>query len=290
MNVLVVGTGFWGTAIAMRLRRHHDVLTIDSREGRSGSGAAQGLARLDWLRSATLGRVIPSWWSRAHDEAAEAHLVGLGPLGVTERVTTWANPGLKERPGMLLLDPSKARSAPDFALRVTKVESSKLGARVETDGNPGSWMADRVVLALGAWTDHILRRSGLQPLGVDVLSGSTAIVTGLPMNGSSVLTHIWAPYRHVSARTWGKECALVGASMAKGLDDQEQYEAMLARARGIWPGLEVVTRLQGYRPVGPGGQAYVGEVAPNVIAATGGARIGLVLAGGIARRVEELIS
>jgi glycine/D-amino acid oxidase-like deaminating enzyme len=147
---------------------------------------------------------------------------------------------------------------------------------------------DRAVVAAGIWTEELLLRSGYPKLGISVLGGSS--VLGVPRKElSGVRTHVWAPYKHVSMRPWGDGQVQIGSTLVKGQNDEPAYERMLEHIRLLWPHVELGVRLRGYRPVGPDGRVFVDRIAPGILAAVGGARVGLLLAGGVARRVEELL-
>ena len=286
-SVGIVGAGFWGGAVQKVLGRHFDVSVVDPGDHRAASGAAQGLVKLDWLRSATLASVIPAWWGRAHDEASEALLVALGARETVELVTAWNKPEATHRGGLLLVDPHEARAKVDFRARVLRVEQwdHHVAVKLEDDD---TLVFDRVVLATGVWTDRLLEASGYPKLGITEMAGSTVICEGEGPR-DVVWTHVTSPYKHITVRPWKERLSQLGATVAKGPDDQSAFEAMMGRVRKQWPQLDPTVRLQGWRPVGPEGRAVVDKVAPGIVVATGGARIGLALAGGIARRVEDLL-
>jgi glycine/D-amino acid oxidase-like deaminating enzyme len=290
MSVAVIGGGFWGGAIQRHLKNKAVVTVMDPGDTKAASNAAQGLARLDWLRSPTLRRVIPDWWGRAHDEASEAALVRLGAEEVAELVSTWSRPEPVRRDGLLLVDAAQARAEVDYRVRVLGL--SQIGNHVLVKLEDDDSMAfDRVVIAAGVWSDRLLEASGLPKLGLQTWAGSTVLARARKQDADlhAVQTHITSPYRHISMRPWRGPMVQIGATVVKGLDDQEQYDRMMERAKALWPGLAPSVRLQGWRPVGPDGQAVVERVSKGIIVATGGQRIGLVLAGGMARRVEELL-
>ena len=161
-------------------------------------------------------------------------------------------------------------------LTLTRIESRVLGV----DGPRGRLLADRTLLASGAWTDGLLKQLGLS-LGVKPIRGQMVLFnTGRPgarrvlMQGS----------RYLVPRLDGR--VLAGSTEEDvGFDTSTTDEAirgLIAFAKRLVPVLAnatIETTWAGLRPGSPGGLPFLGPVPgfENLFIAAGHFRSGLQL-------------
>ena len=283
VDVIVIGAGFWGTAITLGLRqRRREVLCLDGDEPSAASRAAGGLAYPDDPVQ-QLGARLPGWWRERHSQACLAFCEQGASEGWMERsgelFCTRRNPEPRFREGLWLADcPRLLSIAAARPFRVERIQRHSRGWRV------GEWEASTVVLATGCFTDALLEASGLPATGVARLAGQALFVA---KSGSQIpLTFGYrlagdTRTRKATERRWTPGVVRIGDTL-----DGPTHQGQLQALRDLAGGPEVGQTF-GLRPVLP--QLLVDAVEPGLIVATGGHRTGLTTAGGIALRVSELV-
>lgn len=287
-DLIVVGAGFWGVATALLAeRRGLTVTLIDSASQYSGSRAASGYASLDWFKGEQ--RQEASWSL----SAAREHGVVLR-AGVTLVRTGFGSDRKISAPiDWRVFDPVQwfALRRPDIVCTVQHLVGRRVVLAPPSGGTEAVSAARGVVVCAGVWTDRLLALSGLQVLGVKSLPGSAAFYEGNHV-GDRVVLHGINPYRHYAIRSWPDGTTRVCATLEKrGVAHRQQYvDAMCAAVqKDLGPGASVVRRIvSGERPMledGPTAKL----VDENVVAASGGGRVGASLAFWYARRSLELL-
>lgn len=269
--ILVVGAGYWGTAITLGLcAAGHEVVCLDCGEPGYASRVAGGLV----YPESRLGERAPAWWTARHTAASRTYLHEAGLREYGEDVHSRYRPQPRFRPGLGLVDDARLP-----APRRARVERLEAGWTVSTTAGP--WSAECVVLAAGVGTDRLLERAGLPPLGVMAVPGRALLVEGPPLLRPLSLAYRLAGdtrTRKCTARNWSAGRNRVGDTV--GGEDGEQWEVLAAFAG---PG----ETLSGQRPALP--RLHVEIQAEGLIVATGANRDGLLTAGGAALRVLELV-
>lgn len=263
-DLVVVGGGYWGVATTLLAEQQGlRVLLVNQHRDDSASRNASGYFAQGWYKGA--------WEQRALRGLYHAEKYGIVARNTGARIV--ANKGERFRQDWWTFSPSKFLSvrAPDVQGEVTTVQSG--GVTVNDVLRP----AKAVVVACGAWTDSLLTRSGFAPLGVTPLYGTGVILEGAD-DWSGVLLREINPYRQVAVREWGPKRLRVCATLETDPAKHESYvTAMMSKVQDRVSGWREVARLRGARPVCSTGPT-VKEVAPGVIAASGGGRIGGMLA------------
>ncbi len=286
---MVVGAGFWGTAISLALREAgREVLCLDCDQPGAASPAAAGL-----VRQSTLDRLAvsgPRWWTEQHSQACQDFLQwgmaeGWARLG-QERIVSDYQPRL--RPGLWCVECAQLLSlAGAESGRVVRLEPRSGHWWVETEEGPVQ--ARQVVVAAGFFSDALLAASHLPTLGIQPLPGS-----GLLAQASRpLLEPLTLAYRltgdtrtrTATARNWVGNRVRVGDTLEPGEHEQmEVLRQLLEQAGGQGP----IVKRWGIRPALV--QLCVEKVAENLVVASGGKRTGLATAAGAARRVVDLLS
>jgi glycine/D-amino acid oxidase-like deaminating enzyme len=265
LDVLVIGGGYWGSAITRLLRASElTVLCLDGRVEGAASQAAAGLVRAGaWEKAAT------GWWGERHSQACRDFFCD---GWVEERVVSDYAPEPRVK-GQVWCGEFPWEPA---------VSGRVVNLRAESDHwEAGPWQARQIVLAAGCWCDEILRASGLPLTGVKASRGTGLLGAGEVVG---VLTRTYrlagdTRTRSFSMRAWGAGVRVGDTLPEREAEQQEEMRRFLG-----YPG-ELVW---GLRP--RLSQPLVELWAPGLVVATGGYRNGLATAPGVARRVLELLS
>lgn len=270
-DLIVIGRGYWGVAAAHLARQAGArVLVVDSGEAEAASPNASGHVSFGWYSGA--------WRGRADRGAALADRAGVVLYHAGARIHY---PAGRLKP--------KARAdwytfQPDEFLRLAPIDTTAAARRVApgrvelaVGGTDQVVEASRIIIAAGAWTDPLLRASGLPPLHISGLPG-----TGVIFERHAALREVWlhavTPYYQVALRDWGEGRVRLGETIEKRPGNREHYvSSMLRRAGYLVEGLHEVGRLSGVRPVRNMGPT-VKTLAPGIVAMGGGGRIGAMLA------------
>lgn len=303
----MIGAGFWGKAVSALARSCGiKVLTLDSGYKKSGSRNAAGLVHTSWFSGAFFKKLVPEWWTKKDLNFSLDWLQGEGLIKCGEDVEPFygKNKGLKSfRPDCWMLKDLDAFLNCDAkrteVLRL--VRGRERGWIVETEASTHS--TKRVVLATGIGTDDLLERSGLPKVGVSGLKGRGVILVTTASAGAMYLQHtstklerpyrmLKTPYLHYTFRPWGEGKVRLGDTVeGEGDKPSERREGLLsvAQDRDRLKSPEIVEWRVGFRPVSTQGRVYVELIAPGLVVATGGHRVGLGLSGGVALRVLKLL-
>ncbi|MBS2035917.1 FAD-binding oxidoreductase [bacterium] len=269
LDVLVIGGGFWGSAITQRLRRSGlNVACLDADLEGAASRAAAGLVRHSSWHSPPA-----PWWEQEHSQAChEFFSQGWVDEYTFNRYQT--EPRLKGT--VWCGDFPWVETEP---ARIQRLRPENGGWWAE------GWQARQVVLSAGCWCDPILAESGLPLTGVQPWRGSALLARG---GIRRVLTRTYrlpgdTRTRTMTARNWGKSQLRLGDS----LPDREPEQ--LAEMRWFLGNLQVTEgeEIWGWRP--RLARPLVENWAPGLVVATGGHRNGLALAPAVALRVQQLL-
>lgn len=284
-DLVVIGNGYWGTAIAMFAERK-GLKVIQAGETRpfiakaSASAVASGYTSLAWYKGA--------WRRRAIAAYDTAQLLGVKfnrcGANVVHRMAGKAD---RQDFDLMLFEPAQflGLRQVDVRMAITVQDARSIGTRV--------------VVAAGHETDLVLVEAGLPALGVTGLRGS-ALFYLLDVNddrdcwGRPTLVKT-SPYAHFSIRDWGRAQAgpvvRVCATQYERPEQRAQKEALMAACVKPWMDARnayasPVFEHEGIRPILP--EPTVKLVAPDVVAATGGGRVGGLLSFWAARETLRL--
>lgn len=277
-EVIVIGAGFWGSAIGLELGPR--ALLLDAGLAGAASRVAGGL-----VRESSLEGHFPSWWREAHGRACRRFLEQWGERG-EEWVVNQRGAGGRMRQGLWQLWPPELLQ-PAVRYRVERLEPRSGGWLVH--GAEGFLSASQVVVAAGFFCDGLLQRSGLKTLGLRPLPGAALLGPGRVALEQPCVRGYRLPgdsrTRTVTARNWGAGWLRVGDTC--GASEGGQM-AMLHRWYAGVGGQGPARRVGGIRPKLARGM-MVEQWAPRLVVASGGGRTGLSHAAGVALRVRELL-
>lgn len=271
-DIAIVGSGYWGTAMALTARwLRLKVWMVDSAEKEGASRNASAHFSFSWYKKPWLGRI---------QQAVErARFFGLDLRQTGAWIGKTVAPGvhspkLRNKPDWHLFSPQQFLDLrpPDVVAPVLKVEPGTVHL------SDGPIYARHVYVAAGAWTDNLLLASGLPRLGVSGLPGAGLIIRAAVPGPGPVYLHELNPYKQIGFRPWTSEGLIrVGETVEQVPGKQEEYlTKMRKQVRGIIGPADEVEVVRGIRPLTDAGP-QVTPVGRGVIAATGGGRIGALM-------------
>lgn len=286
-DLIVIGGGFWGTAIALVASESGlDVEILDSNDPRSASRNAAGIVCKHWYKQGTILGMTPADWV-GHVDIGMEFLRRFSINRTGEEFFSYQNKNRRLREDCYLLDsPGSVLSAfPRTIVRCESIVEAKDHVRIAT--NLGQVVGNNVCVAAGALTDAILASSNLSTVGVRPLRGRA-----ITANTSTLLdvpcTYMSRPYTHWTLRKWPGGRVRIGDTVEKRLDKQDtplnEPRRLLSE---LCSDVANVIIVDGTRPVCD--EFVVRKVSSRVIVATGGHRVGLALAGYVAERVAVLL-
>lgn len=262
MNVLIVGSGLFGSVAAALLKKNRIKFRIfdDAREG-SGSKPAACLIKPSWI--AGLGRKI----TEPAMETLDA-LYGLQTLKFRTRV------GMTQ---IFWVPPSSILSHAPRKERVTEVGDGYIATEKRV-------YRGLVLVAAGIWNGALC--SGPK---IRALTGAALVYAGAP---KANLLSVWAPYKQAISFerdpgfTWFSDGTSILAKNWRHTRVEDSRKR--AREHGLTkPPVEVIV---GHRPYCPEHRhGYFAQVHPRTWCVTGGAKNGTVLAAYYATKFLEAI-
>ena len=299
-DLAVIGAGFWGVAIATEAKKRGiGVVLFDDARPDSGSRNAAGLVQRGWFREPTsttkpgiINRLTPKRWGLCSVDEGLAWLAINANLRQTGEVySSYLGPKVTVRPDLYLVYPETilglAGSIPQIHV-TSVVQRAPDRVFVHTD-RTSTFAVRAVVIAAGVWTDELLRASNLPPVGVSRLRGR-AILARTPKPVPTPVTRLIRPYVSYTLRPWADGLARIGDTVERSERDGAKQAADLNKTlQEVAPGSEIVRWFDGYRPVAP--EFVVDSVigSSRIVVATGAHRVGLIMAGIVAKRAVDLV-
>lgn len=296
LDTVVIGGGFWGTACAAKLSSQgREVLLLDDLRPNGASRAAAGIVKPEWYKKDIVSKILPAWWSDTltgigFDWLRASGLVEVDEIFINQVGKSNRDP--RSRGGCYLIPSSETifNLHPRQRLKASTLRKVANGWRVSLEGAE-PLTARNVVIAAGAFTDELLARSGLKPVGVAALKGR-GIVARVGREFTAPHTIMTRPYTHFTLRPWGSatnSCEVrIGDTIEKTEERVKQNSEILFSLAGRYTFQpSIINVLQGLRPVR--NKIIADELEDGLIVATGGHRVGLCLAGGVAHHVAGLL-
>ena len=283
LDTLIIGAGFWGTAIALELQKHNqNFQLLDSGEAEAASPVAAGL-----VRQSGLDQLTAPWWTPQHLQACHEFLRHWGRSEL-EWIGNPSQPLGRLRPGLWLLDPTVLlQHFQPIRLRVHRLRTTSLHWTIECQGQ--NLQARQIVLAAGIHCDTILKASELPPIGLQALPGEALLgAASHPLDYPRTWSYRLpgdSRTRTVTARNWPEQGLRVGDTLG---DKAGQWDMLLHWFQEMG-GQGPTQRLWGIRPKAAQG-LVVERWAPGLVVASGGQRNGLASAAGVALRVHQLLT
>ena len=185
----------------------------------------------------------------------------------------------------------------DLQLNTTIQDFEKKGDRIKavlTD--KGRFTADEIVIAAGSWLPLLTRKLGIRLI---LQAGKGYSMTFEDMKPNLRYPAILVDSR-VAMTPMGQDLRMGGTMEISGIGSptlMKRAEAIFKAAHTYYPGLNLrfpgeEKIWHGYRPLSPDGLPYIGRHSRfnNLIIAGGHAMIGISLAAGTGKLVEELLS
>lgn len=289
-DAVVIGSGYWGAGIAAHLAdAGKSVLVVDDGDAKSGSRNASAICDPAAYESSVFKKYWPPDWDASDLDYSLNWLLAHGGRKVRENFwNRFAGTAPRDGAEAIYLDcPEPLMMTPRSVKRAARVvggESGFGGVTVEFDYSTIT-RTRQLVVAAGRRTDEVLTSLQLKPVGVRSLFGRGIVARGTPVTDTPVSVMI-APYRKHTVRDWPGGLFKVGDTAEEKPNDKK-LEDLRTVGRAVLAGYEEVQLNEGYRPVMD--RFTVEKVAPNVVVATGGHRLGLGLAGLVGRKTLEAL-
>jgi len=315
----IIGGGFWGmTAAQMAVERGYDVTIWDADHDLGASQVAAGIIQLWWYESVTTSKMLPDWWDESYPEWAVDWLDGrVNLLDTGELYTSFQGKDGEFRDDCYLIEECSQL----LTLQpVTEKEVGRISPTPQEDGP--DWAVhftgdreppatcDNLLVAAGAWTDDLLRASDLPTVGVEPLRGRALLVEphdydedppraydetkdALPESipDSTPHTIYPRPYSHLTLRPY-RDKYRFGDTTEQDLGGNEaELNRAMKKAGEIVGDYDLAEVQDGVRPVCD--TITVEQIRsdlPSGVVATGGHRVGLLLAPICARRALRLLN
>lgn len=285
-DVVVVGAGYWGVAIAYALRAAGaDVLLVDADMPQASSRNSAGIFQAWWYKAETTAKKIPAGWDWAGPSVRWLQDLDL-VRRTGEGFTTYQHRQQRLRDDCWLVDPEAVLAlVKPVKVHVVRLWRDTGGWNVNSIAGVRAH-AKQVVVAAGAWTDKLLWRSGLPEVGVQPLRGRAAIFCCRD-NSELPITHLAAPFTHYTMRPFKGNKVRIGDTVERKVDGALPQTYLDTVERWGFDLGDALRWQDGFRPVTK--QYVVDEVAPGLVVATGGHRVGLGLSEPVANRVKGLL-
>lgn len=272
-DLLIVGGGYWGAAVSFEARKKGwRVAVVDDGDKRSGTRAASGVADRSAFKSEVFRKYLPVGWSDSDLDDSFNWLLERGGETVGEYFwNRFAGTGPREGSECVYIEGPET---------ITNLLGSTYRGRFD----PSKVDYKRLVVAAGYRTDEVLAQLGLDPLGVGKLYGRGIVAEGTPSLVTPVSVMI-RPYCKHTVRRWGSGQWKVGDTAEK-IPNEKYLESLREVGRSVLSDYREVKVSEGFRPILP--KFTVEKLTPSIVVATGGHRLGLGLAGLVAKKVMEM--
>jgi glycine/D-amino acid oxidase-like deaminating enzyme len=304
VDLAIIGGGFWGTACALMAREAGiDAILIDDGAPWSASRNAAGMVHPDWFKGGTIGKLIPASWSGRDIGESLQWLMKYGLQRTSELFRGPAGDRLRNDAFMMLDVPGFLAMGKPRKGNVTHLH--RYGSNRPADqkywrifgeyGELGFIDARRVIVAAGVHTDTLLDNSSMRKIGVERLRGRGLVIKPKMATASvSTFPFRWQtrPYVSYTLRPWGMDGSEPIMRFGDTTEPQAGKKGALTELRGylsqIVGSYEELEVHDGQRPVCE--QFTVAKVAPALVVATGGHRVGLGIAGTAAKKALEALA
>lgn len=293
-DLIVIGGGFWGVAAVVQAREAGvDTLLLDDAHPQGASRNAAGIMSLDWYKfqrktriyTPTITNLMGSLFAYSDAAYGVEWFQERGLAGFTgeDYRSAGGQPQFRRDCYLLnnldaFLSQGQAQSA-----RVQRVAPIHRGWMVFTPDT--KYKTRHLILATGSFTDALLLASGLPALGVEALRGR-ALVYRTNRRFAVPMTYKASVGQQYTFRQWGEGYVRLGDTTERG-DNSGALDKLRAYAQTELPQGQEAQVLDGLRPVAK--QMIVQVVAPGLVVATGGHRVGLALAPAAARKALALL-
>lgn len=314
----IIGGGFWGiTAAVMAEERGYDVTVWDANDELAASPAAAGIIQLWWYDSVTTSKMLPEWWRDENPAFGLEWLAGhVRLLDTGELYSSYQGADGRFRDDCYIVEECEEllNAHPVDEARVERIDPPSDGGEGEgwtvhfEDERPAETV-ENLLVAAGAWTDDLLRRSELPPVGVEPLRGRAVLLDPheyeeapptahdaekdtLPGSMPSTTPHtiLPRPYTHFTLRPYRGHYRIGDTTEQDIGGNENSLQELLLNAGKLVGGFDVVEVYDGVRPVADTITVEpIQDGHPGGVVATGGHRVGLLLAPICARRALRLL-
>lgn len=292
-DLVVIGGGYWGIGVAIEAKRKGwNTIVVDSYDKQSGSRNASAICDPAAYKSSVFNKYWPSDWHKSELDASLNWLLANGGEWVQERF--WNHfAGTEPREGgkcIYLQDNFKILSrAPRTLGKVCGIDKASYGWNITISSLSEAmkfwtYQTKRVVVAAGYHTGELLVKCGIRGApDVGKLYGRGVVASGVPEGFPDMLpmTVMIKPYVKHTIRQWHDGYRIGDTGEATPNDNK--LAALEEIGGSVLTGYQRTEIVAGYRPTCD--RYVVEKVAPSLVVATGGHRVGLGLTGLVARRV-----
>lgn len=289
-ELCVIGGGFWGTSVALQAHeKGYNLLHLDCCLQTAASRGAAGMVQLSWYTQETIRRRWPEDWTWQDLENSLAWLEKVAGLERTgEDFINYARPTVRKyRDDLYCIKDN------DTLLSLVNPTYAEVQRLFWNEDHWIIWCrgisftANHVVLCAGYRTDAILMESGLPTIGVRPLLGQAVVITAPELNIARPLTYLARPYVHYTVRPWGKAFRC-GDTTEQESNKTDRGQELLHELKTLVDVPYTINQwIGGIRPVTE--TFTVKKIGPNLVAAVGGHRVGLGLAGLVGKKVLGLL-
>lgn len=290
-DLIVIGSGYWGTAIQREaLSKGLNSIVVTDRQPHMASMNATGIVSLEAYKSKAISKLWSNLFTLADIKESIESLKLEGFLhSEPEFFSSWQNPVAKKRDTVYLMDDIPYLSS---------IGPTILGQAQGIVPSSGEWLvhmgaeilrSKAVAVAAGVWTDELLRRSGIAPIGVESIKGTYLQLTGW-VGAEGLWTHMTRPYTAFHLRAWhGKH--YLGATTERTEANKKAISELHSafKAFGLSSlNMDRAIECFGLRPYVDSG-IVCKEIRPGLVVATGGYKVGIGLAPLIANRTMKML-
>lgn len=302
-DVAVVGSGYWGTSIALKAAEAgKSVIVIANDDPKGGSINASGILDPKVYFRSGFEKRWPADWAKSELDDSIAWLLDHGAYRVMERfwnefrktpardnremiyvpsVTSFTDQIYQDRYGIVITKGTV------YGLSGGLNGSQELRYTTKAMTMEGHAYARNVVFATGYRTDELLDTLSLSKMGVGRLWGRGFNAKGTPKTDLPVSVMI-RPYCKHTVRQWADGTIKVGDTAEEKPSDKK-YAALKAVGEAAIDNMKIVFESDGYRPVTDRYLVHKYHERP-IIVATGGHRLGLGTAPIAANKVLQCLS
>lgn len=288
-DLVVVGGGYWGVGIALEAQaKGWTVAVLDDKDRLGGSRNASAVCDPKAYESDIFAKYLPDDWTAADLKESFAWLVAHGGKVTHEFfLNKFQDRPMRKGNDAIYLDSNNVLLSQVKPIEEKVVSMEKRGIVWDLKAKSGTiYRARKVAIAAGYRTEGLLRFLDLPHISVGKLYGRGVIARGMPTCEIPVSVMI-RPYTKHTIRPWGKLLRIGDTAEGDQPNDKRAGDIQEV-GNAVIEGYDELEWVAGYRPTCD--KFLVEKVAPGVVVATGGHRLGLGLTGLVARKALECLS
>jgi len=287
-DLAVVGLGFWGTCVSLEARsRGLEIITFDDGNLFGASRNAAGLIQRSWFKQDTIKKMMGDVTLDEIDYGIDWLMGHSSLIKCGELFSSYQNETKRFREDLYIL-PSVDSILKEIPSYGEVKHISHRGNYWSVEGH----FARALVITAGWWSGKLLADNNLPTIVVKPLLGRALIASLEDYSEKIPNTYLPRPYKHLTVRPY-YENYRIGDTTENILNLESSAEAAysyLESSLRLMTGSSIISikkRLCGIRPVCD--IFTITEIAPRLVVATGGHRVGLALGPAVAIRALKLL-